>query len=89
MFVTSVEAAVWNSRHTAEAKQEVVGLRAAMATRATIEQAKGILMATQSMTPGAAFAALVQQSQRENTRVAVLAARMVDSVVGRQDAEWP
>lgn len=89
MFVTSVEAAVWNSRHAAEAKQEVVGLREAMATRATIEQAKGIIMAARRIGPDAAFAALVQQSQRENARVAVLAARVVDSVVGRQDAEGP
>ncbi|MEH6793122.1 MAG: GAF and ANTAR domain-containing protein [Rhodococcus sp. (in: high G+C Gram-positive bacteria)] len=89
MFVTSVEAAVWNSRHAAEAKQELVGLREAMATRATIEQAKGIIMAARRIGPDAAFAALVQQSQRENARVAVLAARVVDSVVGRQDAEGP
>ncbi|MEW1931953.1 GAF and ANTAR domain-containing protein [Rhodococcus sp. NPDC079359] len=81
MFVTAVEAAVWNSRHTEEAKQETAGLRDAMRTRATIEQAKGILIAVRGVSPDAAFAALAEQSQRENTRVAVLAARVVNSAV--------
>ncbi|MDV8025243.1 GAF and ANTAR domain-containing protein [Rhodococcus sp. IEGM 1330] len=81
MFVTAVEAAVWNSRHTEEAKQESAGLREAMRTRATIEQAKGILIAVRGISPDAAFAALAEQSQRENTRLAVVAARVVNSAV--------
>ncbi|MCZ4560859.1 ANTAR domain-containing protein [Rhodococcus sp. IEGM 1401] len=52
-----------------------------MSTRATIEQAKGILIAVRGISPDAAFAALAQQSQRENTRVAVVAARVVNSAV--------
>lgn len=81
MFVTAVEVAVWNSRHTEEAKNETAGLREAMRTRATIEQAKGILMAVRGLSPDAAFAALSEQSQRENVRVAVLAARVVASAM--------
>ncbi|MDI9894153.1 GAF and ANTAR domain-containing protein [Rhodococcus sp. IEGM 1381] len=84
MFVTSVEAAVWNSRHATEARNEVAGLRLAMKTRATIEQAKGILAVVRGFSPDAAFAALVEQSQRENTRVAVLAQRIVTAVAGRR-----
>jgi AmiR/NasT family two-component response regulator len=52
-----------------------------MRTRATIEQAKGILIAVRGVSPDAAFAALSEQWQRENTRVAVLAARVVNSAV--------
>ncbi|WP_198289380.1 GAF and ANTAR domain-containing protein [Rhodococcus sp. AW25M09] len=81
MFVTAAEAAVWNSRHTEEAKKETAGLRVAMRTRATIEQAKGILIAVRGISPEAAFAALSEQSQRENIRVSVLAARVVASAM--------
>lgn len=70
-----------SSRHTEEAKRESAGLREAMRTRATIEQAKGILIAVRGISPDAAFAALAEQSQRENTRLAILAARVVDSAV--------
>ena len=83
MFVTSVEAAVWNSRHAAEARTEAAGLREAIKTRGTIEQAKGILIALRGISPEAAFAVLAEQSQRENVRVAVLAARVVNSAVSQ------
>ncbi|MCZ4518136.1 GAF and ANTAR domain-containing protein [Rhodococcus ruber] len=82
MFVTSFEAAVWHARHAVEAQREVAGLREAMKTRGTIEQAKGILAVVRGISPEAAFLALSEQSQRENTRLAVLAARVVESVVG-------
>lgn len=81
VLVTAVEVAVWESRHTAEAREESGNLRRAMETRACIEQAKGIVMAVRGITADAAFAALVEQSQRENVRVSVLAERTVSSVV--------
>lgn len=81
MFVTAAQTAVWNSRLLAEALAEVEGLRTAMLTRSTIDQAKGILMAVRAISPDAAFAALLEQSQRENTRIKDLAARIVDTVV--------
>ena len=83
MFVTSVEAAVWNSRYAAEARTEAAGLREAMKTRGTIDQAKGILIAVRGISPEAAFAVLAEQSQRENVRVAELAARVVNSTVSK------
>lgn len=70
-----------NSRHTQSAEEEVRGLRQAMKTRGPIEQAKGVLMAVRGISPAAAFAALSEQAQRENTRLSVLAVRIVDSVV--------
>ena len=54
-----------------------------MKTRGTIEQAKGILIALRGISPEAAFAVLAEQSQRENVRVAVLAARVVNSAVSQ------
>lgn len=81
MFVTAAEISIFNSRCTTEALAEVEGLRKAMVNRGTIEQAKGILMAVRAISPDAAFVALSAQSQRENTRISVLAARIVDTVV--------
>ncbi|MBY3989553.1 GAF and ANTAR domain-containing protein [Rhodococcus fascians] len=81
MFVTAAQTAVHNSRLLSEALAEVEGLRTAMLTRSTIDQAKGILMAVRAISADAAFAALSEQSQRENTRVYDLAARMIETGV--------
>lgn len=60
-----------------------------MPTRATIEQAKGILMAVRVISPEAAFGALAEQSQHENTRISVLAARIVATVTDDSQREVP
>jgi transcriptional regulator with GAF, ATPase, and Fis domain len=52
-------------------------LRSAMASRATIEQAKGIIMAAVGCGPDAAFDRLVQQSQHENRKLRELAEELV------------
>ncbi len=56
---------------------EVDGLMLAMEHRATIEQAKGIVMAAADCTPEAAFAVLVQQSQFENRKLRDIALELV------------
>jgi AmiR/NasT family two-component response regulator len=53
-------------------------LRQAMQTRATIDQAIGLLMAPGGRTPKAAFDLLVRASQRENRKMRDMAAEMVD-----------
>src|SRR4051812_23794688 len=50
----------------AAVKAELEGLRAALQTRAVIEQAKGIIAAAMHIDPEAAFEILVQQSQHTN-----------------------
>ena len=62
--------------------EEVEQLRSAMATRAVIEQAKGILMAVRGLTDDQAFQALVSQSQRDNVKLRVLARRFVAMASG-------
>lgn len=52
-------------------------LRLAMASRATIEQAKGIIMATTGCDPETAFQRLAEQSQHENRKVRDLAEDLV------------
>lgn len=54
-------------------------LEVAMASRAVIEQAKGVLMAQRNVPADAAFDLLVQASQRSNRRVRDLAQSVVDS----------
>jgi hypothetical protein len=60
---------------------EVAGLRRAMETRAVIEQAKGVIVATTGCDPDTAFDLLCQQSQHENRKLAVIAAELVASKV--------
>lgn len=52
-------------------------LRDAMASRATIEQAKGVIMATAGCDADAAFKRLVQQSSHENRKLREVAEQLV------------
>jgi GAF domain-containing protein len=62
------------------------GLQTAMDSRAQIEQAKGVLMASRHCTPEEAFQMMVQASQRNNEKLRVIAARIVTSQTGHIDA---
>jgi GAF domain-containing protein len=57
----------------------------AMKSRATIEQAKGILMGAQRCGPDDAFDLLRRASQRENVKLRDIAQRMIDNIVGPAD----
>ena len=63
------------------------GLRTAMQSRAQIEQAKGILMASRRCSADEAFQMLVQASQRNNEKLREIAARIVDSQAARATAK--
>jgi AmiR/NasT family two-component response regulator len=54
-----------------------------MKSRATIEQAKGILMGAQGIDEEAAFDMLVSASQRENVKLRDIALRIVATAVER------
>lgn len=54
-------------------------MRTAMASRATIEQAKGVIMATTGCGPDEAFDQLVQQSQHQNEKLRDVA----EALIGR------
>src|SRR5688572_28685984 len=60
-----------------DAKELSQGLGEAMAHRAVIEQAKGILMSAQRCDPDTAFDLLVRASQRENVKLRDVARRIV------------
>jgi GAF domain-containing protein len=59
-------------------------LEAAMAHRAEIEQAKGILVGTTGCTPDQAFELLVRQSQHENRKLREVALELVQSKIRPQ-----
>lgn len=61
------------------ALDEVAGLRKALATRAVIEQAKGIIMHRHDVDEHAAFALLVQISQRTHVKLQAVAHDVVTS----------
>ena len=63
--------AYWDARTLSE------NLNDAMASRAVIEQAKGMLMSAQRCSADGAFELLVKASQRENVKVRNIATRMV------------
>ncbi|WP_328810161.1 GAF and ANTAR domain-containing protein [Rhodococcus sp. NBC_00294] len=65
----------------------VDGLRDAMAHRAPIEQAKGILMALRGIDDAAAFEVLSTESQRTNRRLRDIAREFVSSVTDVAPAE--
>ncbi|OKH98962.1 antitermination regulator [Streptomyces sp. CB02923] len=61
---------------------EVAQLRRAMETRPAIDLARGILMATFTLSPEAAWAVLVSASQNTNIKLHLLAQDLVNSVQG-------
>lgn len=68
-----------------ELAAEVEQLRAAMASRAVIEQAKGVLMLLTSIDEQRAFALLTHISSHTHRKVRDVAADVVDSAAGRAD----
>lgn len=77
VFATSAAAVAYNSLRYHEAVALSEGLTEALASRATIEQAKGILMARSAIDADQAFEVLVRASQRENRRLRTIAAELV------------
>ncbi|MFF5840837.1 ANTAR domain-containing protein [Streptomyces massasporeus] len=63
-------------------RAEVTQLRRAMQTRPTIDLARGILMASFSLSPEAAWSVLVRTSQNTNTKLHHLAQDLVGTVRG-------
>lgn len=63
-----------------ELQVQLAGLRKAMATRAVIEQAKGIVMARESCSSDEAFDILVKMSQRQHLKLRDIAEQLTLSV---------
>jgi GAF domain-containing protein len=81
LYTTAVKAALRSARRYHQARQLTEQLREALSSRSTIEQAKGVLMAARGIDADAAFALLIEQSQRDNIKVRDLASRLVATIV--------
>lgn len=79
LFSGQASIAVANSQLYQGARALSGQLEQAMASRAVIEQAKGVLIATQAVDEATAFELLTRTSQRENRKLRVVAADIVDA----------
>ena len=77
LFADQLGIAAANAVAYSDARDLAVSLQRAMESRATIEQAKGILVAAQRCTPTEAFDILVKASQRENRKLRTIAEEIV------------
>lgn len=78
LFARQAAVALANASAYWQVSDRVVGLQQAMESRAVIEQAKGMIMASRHCTADEAFQALIDASQRGNVKLRELARRMVD-----------
>lgn len=80
LFTGQAAAALANSLRYADLRRLAGQLEEALASRAVIEQAKGILMARHRVDATAAFDLLRSASQQRNVKLRVLAQDLVDTV---------
>jgi GAF domain-containing protein len=83
-FATYAAVVTGNMLVFESALDRIRNLEVALASRAVIDQAKGVLMERFKMTPDQAFQALVRVSMETNTKVRDIAERFVDT--GELDA---
>jgi len=78
-----VAIAVQNAQVLAQTGQFVAAFQAALTNQALIDQAIGILMSRRGITADEAFSWLKSSSQREHSKLAVMAAGLVHTAEGR------
>lgn len=81
LYTAAVEAVFRVYHRYVHARETAEHLRTALSSRAVIDQAKGMLMAIRQIDADDAFALLVEQSQRENTKLREVAEQFVARVV--------
>jgi len=85
LFTAAASVAAVNARRYMRARDVASHMRAAMESRAAIEQAKGALMVRHAITADEAFQRLVDESQATNTKLRDVARALLDSL--RRSAE--
>jgi AmiR/NasT family two-component response regulator len=80
LFSGAASAAISNARRWHHASERVRHLEIALVSRGEIDQAKGVLMAVHGVSADEAFARLVEQSQRQNTKLREVARNLLLSV---------
>jgi GAF domain-containing protein len=79
LFTTAASATITNAQRWKHSRRQVQHLERALQSRAVIEQAKGVLMAVHTCSAENAFDMLVEQSQRTNTKLRDVAAKLLAS----------
>lgn len=79
-FATQAGIAIMNARTHAALLETTTQLNEALESRAVIDQAKGILMATESCSAAEAFDRLRTRSQHKNRKLRVVAHQIVDAI---------
>jgi GAF domain-containing protein len=80
LYTTAAAAAIANTRRYAQARSLAGQLSQALDSRAVIDQARGILMATHGVDAQQAFDLLARESQNTNVKLREVAARLVESI---------
>ena len=83
LFAVPAAIAVQNAQILAQTQRLATNLQAALTHRAVIDQAVGILMSRTGVTAEEAFTRLRDLSQREHTKLADVAAEIVQTAVNR------
>jgi GAF domain-containing protein len=86
LFAVPAAIAVQNAQVLAHAKRLASQLQAALSSRATIDQALGIVMSRVGCDPDEAFDRLRQRSQSENRKLHAVAQELLDEAIRRARA---
>ena len=80
LFSVAAGQAITNARRWQHSRETVMQLEGALISRSDIDMAKGALIAQHGCNPDEAFARLVDQSQRRNVRLHVIAQELLASL---------
>jgi GAF domain-containing protein len=80
LYTTAAAAAIANGQRYAHASALATQLSQALDSRAIIDQARGILMATHGIDAQQAFTLLAKESQNTNVKLREVAARLVETI---------
>ncbi len=83
LYTTAACAAIANARRYMQARDLAEHLSQALDSRAVIDQARGALMAQRGISAQEAMEVLARESQDTNTKLRVIAARLVDGLATR------
>jgi GAF domain-containing protein len=85
LYTTAAETVLRTARRYLQAQEQTEQLHQALTSRAVIDQAKGIVMAAHRIPADEAFMLLVEQSQKQNVKVRVLAQQLIDDILEKDD----
>jgi AmiR/NasT family two-component response regulator len=80
LFSVAAGQAITNARRWQHSRETVTQLEGALLSRSDIDMAKGALIARHGCNPDEAFARLVDQSQRRNAKLHVIAQELLASL---------